>query len=343
MKLLTLILLFSYCGKKGPLVLEPEKLPLAAVGLQVRQIGNQIELSWKFPALLSDGKTSMLPAQVRNIYIYHLAKSFVPDTFLKKSELLVKAKISEISDRGDGTYSYARPFKAKLLKDREHSFALTYQYGRSRSALGSIEKIMTRTPPGAIQDLKFGREGKVVVLNWSRPQTDSENQPLSTLAGYTVYRRIRQGKNQGVFQAINSKTVIGEYYEDYDTGTDGEYEYQVTSILSERIESAPSNQVKTKVLDTFPPDIPANLVVFTAKDHIFLTWEAVRDRDLDHYIVYRKLSKNEDFKLLDAAVSENFYRDRQIVKGQLYIYAIAAVDIKGNKSETGPPVHQIFE
>lgn len=343
MKLLALILLFSYCGKKGPLVLEPEKLPLAAVGLQVRQIGNQIEFNWKFPTLLSDNKTPFQFSQCRGITIYHGAKPIIPEAFLKKSELLAKPKISEISARVDGTYSYALPFKAKLLKDKEHSFALTYQYGRSRSALGSIEKIMTRTPPRAIQDLKFGREGKVVVLNWSRPQTDSEDQPLTAIAGYKVYRRIYQGKNPGAFHAINTTALTGAYYEDYDTGTDGEYEYQVASLLSERIESAPSNQVKIKIHDTFPPDIPANLVIFTANDHIFLTWEAGRDHDLDHYIVYRKLSKNEDFKLLAAAVSENFYRDRQIVKGQLYIYTIAAVDKKGNESETSPPVRQLFE
>ena len=338
-----MILLSSYCGKKGPLVLEPEKLPLAAVGLQVRQIGNQIELSWKFPALLSDKKSPFQLTFCRGVTIYHANKPIIPETFLKKSEQLAKPRISEITNRGNDTFSYALTFKYKLLKDKEHAFALTYQYGRSRSAMGSIAKITTSIPPRAIQDLKFGREGKVVVLNWSRPQTDSEDQPLGTLAGYTVYRRINTGKNPGVFQAINSKKLTGEYYEDYDTGSDGEYEYQVASLLSERIESAPSNQVKIRIHDTFPPDIPANLVIFTAKDHIFLTWEAVRDRDLSHYIVYRKSARNEDFKILDAAVGENFYRDRQISKGQLYIYAIAAVDKKGNESDTSHPVRQLFE
>ena len=46
--------------------------------------------------------------------------------------------------------------------------------------------------------------------------------------------------------------------------------------------------VKVKVQDTFPPDIPGNLVVFTAKDQIFLTWETVPDVDLAFYRVYRK-------------------------------------------------------
>lgn len=343
LNLLTLVLVFSACGKKGPLVLEPEKLPLAAVGLQVRQIGNQVELNWKFPTLLSDKKSHFQFALCRGVTIYHAAKPLIPESFQKKSEVLARPKISEISDRGDGAYSFALPIKAKLLKDKEHAFALTYQYGHSRSALSSIEKITTRTPPRAIQDLKLGRENKVVVLNWSRPQTDSENQPLAAIAGYTVYRRIHSGKIPGAFRAINTKTVAGEYFEDRDTGTDGEYEYQVASQLTERIESAPSNQVKISIKDTFPPDVPANLVAFTAKDHIFLTWEAVHDNDLDHYIVYRRSAKEEDFKPLAASVTENFFRDMQIVKGQIYVYAVAAVDKKGNESEASRPVRQLFE
>jgi len=341
--LLALILLFSFCGKKGPLVLAPEKIPLAAENLQVRQVGNQIELSWKFPALLSDKKTPFQPAMCRGIAIYHAAKPVIPEAFLKKSELLARPRMSEISDRGDGTYAYALPFKAKQLDNKEHAFALTYQYGRSRSALAPIEKITTRTPPRAIQDLKLGREGKVVVLNWSRPQSDNEGQPLASVAGYTVYRRIQAGKNTGAFLAINSKTVAGEYYEDRDTGADGEYEYHVSSRLSDRIESSPSNPARIMIQDTFSPDAPVNLVIFTAKDHVFLTWETVRDRDLDHYVVYRKSSRDEDFKILDAAVKDNFYRDRQVAKGKLYIYAVAAVDIKGNESETSPAVRQLFE
>ncbi len=343
LNLLALALVFSACGKKGPLVLEPEKLPLAAIGLQVRQIGSQVELSWKFPTLLSDKKSPFQLALCRGVSIYHAAKPVLPEAFLKKSEVLAKPRTAEITDRGDGIYSYALAIKAKLLKDKEHFFALTYQYGRSRSALSSIEKIMTRTPPRAIQDLKLSREGKVVVLNWSRPQTDSENQPLTTIAGYTIYRRIHGGKVPGAFRAINAKTIAGEYYQDHDTGSDGEYEYQVASLLTERIESAPSNPVKIGIKDTFPPDVPANLVAFTAKDHIFLTWEAVRDKDLDHYVVYRKSSKEDDFSPLAAAVSENFFRDKQVVKGQMYVYAIAAVDKKGNESEAGRPVRQLFE
>ncbi len=344
------VLLWS-CGKKGPLVLEPELLPPAPTGLELRQIGHEIELSWKYPALLSDQQTPLQPSQVRSVGVYHLAKPFSPDSFEKKSELLARPKAEEISACGD-TRTFAIPFKARMLKEKEHAFAVAYYYGRTRSPLGAVKKIATLPPPEALRSLKIGHEGKVVVLKWDPPRVDSEGQPLPALLGYRVYRRISaavpaiQGapaKDAGGFVPVSDKPVRGEYFEDRDTGMDGDYEYRVSSLLAERIESAPSAIVKISVHDAYPPDVPANLVTFTAGDHIFLSWEAVRDLDLDHYVIYRRPFTEREFKILEASVAENFYRDRQVVKGQEYMYAVAAVDRKGNESDRGRPAYHKFE
>ncbi len=345
-----IVLLWS-CGKKGPLVLEPELLPPALTRLELRQVGHEVELSWKYPALLSDNQTPLQSSQVRGVGVYHLVKPFSPGSFEKKSELLARPRAEEITASGD-MHTVAIPFKARMLKEKEHAFAVAYYYGRTRSPLGVVEKIATRPPPEAVPNLKIGREGKVVVLKWDPPRVDSEGQPLPALLGYRVYRRIAAVasasksaplKAAGAFIPVNAKPVKGEYYEDRDTGMDGDYEYRVSSLLAERIESAPSAIVKINVQDTFPPDVPVNLVTFTARDHIFLTWEAVRDPDLDHYVIFRRSSTEEEFKILEASVAENFYRDRQVVKGQEFIYAIAAVDRKGNESERGRPARHRFE
>jgi predicted small lipoprotein YifL len=300
-------LLLAACGKKGPLVLEPQKLPPAAEHPALRQVGSQVELSWRFPARFSDQKTPLQTSLVRYVTVYHLAKPFAPETFLKKSEVLAKPKAGELINRGNGTFACLLPFKEKMLKDREHAFALVYYYGRTASALSAVVRITTRIPPQPVRDLKIGREGKVVVLNWSRPEADSEGNKLPALAGYRVYRRIITGKAAGDFAAISGKPVKGEYYQDRDTGADGEYEYQVAAILSEQIESSPSTPVRMMIQDTFPPDVPANLVTFTAR------------------------------------VTDNFYHDRQVVKGQLFQYMVSAVDRKGNESEPCKAVSQLFE
>lgn len=337
------LLLLPACGKKGPLVLDPEILPPPVSALELRQVGQEVELSWTYPGMFADKKTPLQATQVRSVAVHHLAKPFHPDAFAKKSELLARFKAAELFSRPNGVLACRVSFKAKLLKDKEHAFALSYLYGRSRSALSAVEKITTRTPPEPVRDLKAGREGKVVVLKWSRPAVDSEGRPIPALAGYRVFRRVMQGKDPGVFAAVNAKNVPGEYYEDHDTGSDGEYEYQVSSLLDPRCESVPSNVVRLKIQDTFPPDKPVNLVTFTAKDHVFLTWETVRDRDLHHYVVYRKSPSEEEFKILAAAVGENFYRDLQVKKGQTYIYTVAAVDNKGNESEPSLQARQLFE
>ena len=127
-----------------------------------------------------------------------------------------------------------------------------------------------------------------------------------------------------IFAPSAPESVINEFFHDLDTGTDGDYEYQVSSCLGERVESAPSNTAKIRILDTFPPDIPGNLVIFTAKDQIFLTWEAVPDADLAFYRLYRKSSEKEDFKILADKVTDNFFRDKKVARGKLYIYAVSA-------------------
>ena len=337
------LLLLPACGKKGPLVLEPEKLPPPVTGLGLRQVGHEIELSWKYPALLSDGKTPLLAAQVRSVAVHHLAKPFSPEAFEKKSELLARFKAAELSSRPDGFFAARRAVQGQAAQG---------QGARLRPVLPVRQVALGPEQRGKDHDAHAAGAG---ARPQGRPRGQDRDPELEPAAG-------RQrgpapagpgrvpgipphpgGKDPGAFVRINATAVPGEYYQDRDTGSDGEYEYQVASLLEERIESVPSNVVRLRIQDTFPPDMPANLVTFMAKDHLFLTWEAVRDRDLHHYVVYRKSPKEEDFKILDAAVGENFFRDRQVTKGQTYVYAVAAVDDKGNESEPSRPVRQLFE
>ena len=289
------------------------------------------------------------------------------DNFLKKAELLAKLKAGEIKNLGQNPTSYRFSFKNSELQEKTHVFALLYFYGRKKSVPGALQILKTMSSPLPIQDLKTSRQGKIVILNWSNPVVPDKDQSLIPISeylvyincffpfnhasiqlimptnGYIIYRKISGINNEPDFRSISAATVINEFFNDQDTGTDGEYEYQVSCRLGDRIESAPSNVAKVKVLDTFPPDIPGNLVIFTAKDQIFLTWETVPDVDLAVYRVYRKFSEKEDFKLLADSVTDNFFRDKQVTKNQLYIYAISAVDKKGNESELSRLVQQLFE
>jgi len=79
--------------------------------------------------------------------------------------------------------------------------------------------------------------------------------------------------------------------------------------------------------------LPANLVAFKAKDHVFITWEKVKDADLSHYVVYRKSPKDETFKSIADKVTDNAFKDTQVKEGGDYLYYVTAVDAKGNESK----------
>jgi hypothetical protein len=344
---LLLVLFFSACGKKGPLVLEPEN-PLPAVeSFQIRQVGGQIELSWKFPRLLADKEEVFDVGAVTRIHIYHdgLKTEEAPgaEIFFKKAGLLAKPKAAEIKGLRQNSPSFRLAFKNKELQGKFHGLALVYFYGRKKSHASPLRTLRTQIPPPPIQDLNVSRQGKMVILNWSQPAFQDKEPAARPISGYQVYRRIISGSGEFDFRPVGAGRTANEFFHDLDTGADGEYEYQVASCLDERVESEPSNTARIRVVDTFAPDIPGNLVLFTAKDQIFLTWESVPDKDLDFYRLYRRSSEKEDFQVLADKITDNFFRDKQVARGKLYIYAISAVDKKGNESEFSGPVQQLFE
>ena len=95
--LLLIIPLFC-CGKKGPLRLEPELVPKAAEKLQLFQIGNNFKLEWDFPQALADKKRTELEiAKIKKIYIYYSNKEILGGKFRKKSTLLKKLKMEDLT------------------------------------------------------------------------------------------------------------------------------------------------------------------------------------------------------------------------------------------------------
>ena len=160
--------------------------------------------------------------------------------------------------------------------------------------------------------------GKTILLEWTRPKENIQGKPLKSLAGYILYRRIltAESKNERMSpRPVTSRPLLGEKYEDPDTSTEGTYEYRVAALLSPGIESSSSEPVTLAMQDTYPPDTPADVVVFRARDHLLINWRIVRERDFSHYRIYRKMDNEEEFTLLVDRVMESRYEDRAIKSG----------------------------
>jgi hypothetical protein len=367
--LLVIIFLFG-CGKKGPLRLEPELIPKAAEKLKLFQIGYNVKLEWDFPQVLADKKkTPLEAAKIDRIYIYYSTKEILGGKFRKKSTLLKKLKLEDLTQAPPPlipppvrpgmkeiknlAYFINIPFKLKELDNKQHFFGIQYYYQKKKSPMSEIAFIFTRAPVKPVTDLKLNLENKVIKITWAKPLLDESGKSITDIAGYNIYRKIEPEKageaeaNVGtiekeVFSKINRTNVLIEYYEDMDTGTSGNYSYYVSAVISNQIESAPSLTVSNKVTDIFPPEIPANLVCFKAQDHLFLTWKPVIDTDFSHYRVYRRLPPDKEFQLAADKVTATSYKDKDLKAGKTYFYVVTSVDTKGNESEYSNEVKEQF-
>ena len=358
------------CGKKGPLKMEPGILPKAVVNLKTSQVGENIRVQWDFPKILADKKTDLDPEQITKIEVYYSKKEILGGKFRKKSTLLRKLKMKDLTRYVDPwqskvlaklpsherkkkerfIYFVDIPFKTKDLTAKSHFFAVRYLYGKRKSPISNVVYMVTNTAVKPIDDLKMTREKKSIKLQWSKPQQDVLEMPVANIAGYQVYRKIKTKKtdetavepSDEAFEKLNRSNILSEYFEDRDTGIDGDYQYCVSTVISNDIESAPSNVVSVSVTDLYSPDIPVNLVSFRASDHMFLTWKAVSDEDLSHYRIYRKTADENEFTRVADDVTANRYKDKKVQKGTLYFYSVTAVDEKGNESEYSNIVNEKF-
>lgn len=369
------------CGKKGPLVLEPEMIPGQVTNFKSKQVGASVRLLWDFPKKLADKKNDMDLGRIQRIEIYYSDKEIIPSRkFQKKATRLKKLTLADLTKLVDPNlekylqqlsakqrklrekYSYYVdiPFEIANLQARKHYFAMRYYYNKQKSPLSEIQLIQTETPIKPVADVRITREKKLLKLEWDKPTTNVSGGPVTTISGYKIYKKIISGKtgepevvttDEGTQETVvmddeeetiqeegekgfrKIAQVLNQYYEDRDTGTDGKYEYYITTIVTQKIESAPSQVFTVEITDVFPPDNPVNLVSFKASDHMLLNWKAVPDKDLSHYRVYRKTDPRGEYTLAADNVTTVRYKDTAVTKGVLYYYVVTAVDNKGNESE----------
>ncbi len=349
-KLVLILIVFAFimgCGSKGDLVLEPESLPLKITNLSVSQVGSNIELKFAFPSLLSDNKT-LDKNDITKVYVYHSNTSIPEEKFRKKSSLILKIKEPEKILKKD-TFIIPIPFKLKNLDKVEHNFGIIYYKEKKRSPMSIISSINSIIPYTIISNVEIEQERKMTLVKWDKPIFDVLKKEISQIAGFNVYRRIEMEKiDEGdnisqdeldeeetelIYKKINTELIKKEYFEDTDISINGKYFYKLTTVYNKKVESAYSKIVSIQLQDIYPPEIPENLFVFRGDGYMLLNWEEVKDKDLSHYIIYRKRTKKGHFKKISNNTIKSRYKDKNIKKGILFYYYVIAVDKKGNESE----------
>ena len=168
-------------------------------------------------------KTSADSSRIGKISIFSSEKQALAERFRKKAALLSRIDLAETKKTDDQTFTAAVPMKMKALKEKQYYIAMLYEYGKRRSALGAILPIKTMIPPRPVSDLKVSQENKVILLKWSKPAKDADDNPLPPILGYNVYRKIKVGKEETASRMLNRKPLQREVFEDSDSSQDGEY------------------------------------------------------------------------------------------------------------------------
>ena len=87
----------------------------------------------------------------------------------------------------------------------------------------------------------------------------------------------------------------------------------------------------TVVVPDPPPFVVEGVRSITGDGEVTITWRFNQETDIDHYKVYRNDQPTGTFSLI-GTTADNEFIDNDVVNGNTYFYAVAAVDGSGQES-----------
>lgn len=331
---------FLACGKRG-LPVPPKEKVLQRVEISGFQRGNQIILSWKMPS------RNAPKGNVTNISradIYRLAEplnaplQLSEEEFANRSTLISSLAIAD-TDFGTRTLSYkdALEFAGQAARLR---YAIRFVNASGQKAGFSNSLLIEPTSKVAANPTALQAEAsqEAIRLTWlpSRGNIDGSTPP--SILGYNVYRSTSQ-KEPG--KLLNRNPVSAAAFDDEFFEFGKEYFYFVRAVSvgtqAEPIESAESNILKFKAIDTFAPAAPSAITIAASPTTISIFWAVNIEKDVIGYKIYRSEDKDlpkEQWTLLTPELLVmNTFQDTKTESGKTYHYFLTATDKNGNVSE----------
>jgi hypothetical protein len=324
------------CGTPGAPLPPSLNLPDRVTDLAAERAGNQVTLTWTMPRRTTDKILLKDPVIVRvcwNEGTSHCVpvdeKAFAPGAAATHSETLPAGLAA----------GAPRPvrFYVEALNRNERS-----------AGLSNAAPILAGEAPAPMEGLtaEVGKSG--VVLHWTA------GNPLDAVR---LHRRLLNPpaakKDEGLL-GTPREALTQDLLVEHDSGValdkdirfGHSYEYRAQRVA--RVEAdgqmrelagALSSSVTVEAQDVFPPAIPAGLAaVATAAAEgvpasIDLSWQPDTETDVAGYRVYRREGTGEWQRISgNGLVVGPAFHDPDVQAGRTYIYAVSAVDLRGNES-----------
>ena len=332
-------MIMTACASIGPPQPPSLELPKPPTDLRATRKGDHVTLTWTIPTATTDRQT------VRSVGATHICRGLQPEliecgTPVGEAPAATAAK----SPKQKTTESFTDTLPLALESDNSSAF-VTYAVealnadGRSAGPSNRVRVALLKTLPPP-RDFTARVTAQGVVLSWTN-EGPEQSAPHYV---YRVYRRpevSKDGTLVGELPASSgpSLTMIDSSFEWQKT-----YEYRaetVTVALQKdksgvEVEGEDTSPVKIFANDIFPPAVPSGLqAVFSGpgqQSFIDLIWSPASDVDLDGYNVYRHEEGSAPVKVNAELLKTPAYRDTTVVAGKHYLYAVTAVDVRGNES-----------
>jgi hypothetical protein len=334
-----MVLIAVGCGKRGAPVPPKEKVP-QLIHLEGFQRGNQVILTWKMPAQNAP-KTSVL--NISRADIYRLAEpmsaplALSEEDFASRSTLIAAMPITD-ADFGSQSLQYkdALEFAGQPARLR---YAVRLVNAAGQKAAFSNSLLIEPAGKIAAAPSQLGAEASqdAIKLTWQPPATNIDQTSPASILGYNIYRSTSMSQPA---KLLNKTPVTGTHFEDefFDFGKEYYYFIRAESagIQAEPVESAESNVLKFKAVDTFPPSPPAAITLAAAPGTISIFFAVNPEKDVGGYRIYRSEDRDAPLDkwllLTPELLTKNTFQDKRVEPAKTYFYYLTATDNARNVS-----------
>lgn len=342
--LLTAINFFSVaCGKVGPPV-PPTRLSERTAELAAIQRGSNILLTWPTPALIQNESSRSYIARVE---IYRLVERRDQEPVLDPDDYQQNAQVIGVLDRSTIEAQAKTPgllhfTDSVTLTNSNARLRYAVRYFNKRGQAAAFSNTVAVEPVASVAssptNLAARSEAQDVIrLSWTPPSINVDQASPASVVGYNIYRRPSRRDFGG--ELLNTEPISGATYDDTKFQYLVEYSYFVRALspgANGLIESADSDLLTFKPVDTFPPAAPDPVSIASANGTISLFWPSSPEADVVGYNIYRAKSSDtpdkEWTRVNDEPSTKVTYRDDLVVIDQTYFYRVTAIDRFNNES-----------
>jgi len=341
------VLCLAACGTPGAPRPPSLDLPKPVTDLSATRVGDKVTLRWTVPIETTDGTAIRHPGKTR------ICRDLVQPS---STSCTLVAELPPGAAAGTSrtpvTRTYVDQLPTSLQTEHATGFA---QYavvalndrGKSAEVTNRVEVPLAPTvpPPGDIEGhvtaSKVEVKGSIRNL-WAA--LSATRVPLRDVQ-FHIYRR-DTGAIPEVDLGVCAEFVFqsaGINCEDNHFEWEHRYVYRIAAITTvtaggERIEvqGEPSEPIEVFTHDVFPPAAPTAIQAVASgvgqTPFVDLSWIANTESDLAGYNVYRHEEGQAAIKINTELVKAPAFRDSTVTSGHKYLYAVTAVDLRGNES-----------